>query len=204
MKKLSVIAIASVCLGILTGCATLSPDGLLGEMGDLSTPTAETPLSLVMEKYEKLPDAVTVVQHIEISQGDIVQYDSAKTFAKEGSVYTVTGTVKQLNSLASGAAEEYTVTSVQETRNAGEFSVRLNMNELYFSPAPTFENGVLEGRVKDDSVETVFAISENLPVSARPHGLKLRIETDETHVTGMNISYDSKNSTVNITLTFVY
>lgn len=205
MKKI-LLAIAAVlmCMGLLTGCAMLSPDLNLGggPEGPGGTVTEKTPLEIVAEKYGKLSEATVIAQNIGISQGSLVQFSSEKTFTKRGSGYQVSGKEIRLNSLASGEEEPYTETPIEETVKEGQFSVRLVLDELYFSTAPVFQDGVMEAGVSDGSVRTVFGISEDLP--APVHGMTLKIATDETHVTGMEIAYGTGSSTVNIVLKFTY
>lgn len=205
MKKLALMMI-SILLGltVISGCAMLAPGGELGGAEGPGEAEEKTPLEVVEEKYEKLGDAAMIEQEIAITQGEVLQYESAKTYTKAGSGYRVTGHVKQLNSLSLGKAEEYTETPVETTVTAGSFSVRLKLDELYFASAPTYADGVMEIAVNASGVETVFGLTEELPAAAKPRNMKLKIATDETHVTQMHVSYTSKNSEVHISLTFTY
>ena len=200
MKKFALMMI-SILLGltVLSGCAMLAPGGDLGGPEGPGDQTDEkTPLELIQEKYEKLGEAATIVQTIDITQDGEVQYESDKTYTKAGSGYRVTGTVKQLNLLSSGP---YTETAIETTLKAGEFTPQLELDELYFTNSKV-ENGTLEATVMDSSVETVLGLKEDLPAAV--HGLVLTIVTDAAHVTDMGIRYASGESEIVIKLTFTY
>ncbi len=206
-KKKLIAGTVSVLMSmvLLTGCDMLAPNGNIGDNGgETGDPAGKTALEVVEEKYARLGEAQTIEQTIGIVQDTLTQYESEKTYTKAGSGYRVTGSIKRLNSLASGASEAYTTETVETTLKAGEFAVKLELDELYFSTAPTYENGVMEVTVSDNSVETVFGLVEELPLTARPHGLKLKIATDDKHVTWMEIAYTSKSSAVSIALRFGY
>lgn len=207
MKKILVaVASAVLCLGLFAGCSTLS-DKLGGENngGD------KTDLERVTEMYQKLPEAKKIGQRISVATGELVQYESDKTFTKSGNTYTVTGTVRQLNALSSGKEEPYTTETVNETRNAGTFTVELTLDERYFSKAE-YKNGVLTCSVKDGYSDEVFGLAEEFPASATPEGMKLEITTKDDHVMRMKVTYTSADSlhpeadppAVSITLSFEY
>lgn len=205
MRKLfMVIASVLLCIGLFAGCNMLDPNGDLGGSSGTEgeTPADRIPLEIVIEKYNKLSDAQEIEQKIDISQGELVQFESEKTYTLTGDEYRLTGKEKRLNSLASEKEGPYTETTVDKTVKKGTFSIKLDLNELYFSTAPVFENGILEIGISDNSVEAVFGISEDLP--APVHGMTLKITTDEEHVTGIDMTYGSGSSTVNITLKFKY
>lgn len=202
MKKFVLIAVGlMLCLGLLTGCDMLSTGGPLGPSGPGEQTVEKTPLEQVEEKYARLADAARIEEQIGIVQGKLVQYESEKAYEKRGSGYRITGTEKRLNLLDSGKEGAYTETSVDTSVKAGDFRVRLDLDELYFSTAPVFTDGTMEVMVDKNNVETVFAVRD-LP--APVIGLTLRIHTDETHVTDMEIEYASKSSSVKIQLKFTY
>lgn len=204
MKRIALMVI-SMLLGLmlLAGCDMLVPGGSTGGTdGPGSEQEAQkTPLEQIEEKYAKLSEAGTIAQSIGITQNGVVQYESQKTYKKAGAGYQVTGTEKRLNSLTSGKPEAYTETPVEMTVKAGNFAVQLDLDELYFASSK-IENGTLEATVMDSSVETVLGITEDLP--APVHGLTLKIATDASHVTGIDIGYASGASTVSIALKFTY
>ena len=205
MKKIAVIMMGMMLsLMLLAGCDMLAPGGNIGgtESGGSGETAEKTPLESVEEKYGKLSEAKEIVQTIDVAHGELTQYASEKTYTKAGSGYRVTGSERRLNMLSSGKTEAYTETPIETTVKAGTFSVRLDLDELYFSTAPVFEGGTMEVGISDSSVETVFGIGEEL--SAPVHGLRLKIVTDETHVTGMQIAYSSGSNEVEIALRFGY
>ncbi len=205
MKKLLIAILSAIlCIGLLSACSTLTPNGPDdGNHDDGGGGDGKTNLELVEEKYGNLPDATKIEQTIEITAGELLQFSSDKTFVKTSSGYTVTGTEQKIN-VVKPDGEPYTSREIDETVEAGAFTVKLGFNELYFSGTPTFRDGVFEANVKDDSVENVFGITEEIPVTAAPHGMKLKIATAGEHVTEIAVSYDSNRSNVNITLKFTY
>ena len=202
MKKMMIgIVTLGMCLAVLTGCTMIRP----GEETDTPTPGGKTGLELVGEMCEKLPEAKKIVQTIEIRAAggtNILQYESEKTFVKGTDGYTVTGKEKQLNELGVGGEDAYTETAVSDTLTIGKYSVQLDLNEIYFSPAPSYKDGVLTGKVRDQSVESLLGLGEHLP--AAPHGMELTVTTKNEHVTGIAIEYTSASSTVGIMLLFTY
>lgn len=201
------VVMCSVMCGVmLAGCGDmLAPGGELGGPGGPGgeEPAEKTELEVIAEKYGKITEAASIGQEIEITRGELLQFESEKTYKKAGTGYQVTGHEKRLNSLTSGSEEPYTETAIETTVQGGTFTVRLELNELYFS-AVAIENGTLEATVLDSSVETVLGLTEELPLSSQPHGMTLKIVTDETHVTGIEIAYKSGASEVAIGLEFVY
>lgn len=206
MKKMAIsLMLMGLFLGILTGCDMLAigPGGPEAENPGENGGT-ETPLAEVTKKCEKLGEASVIGQTIVVKRGDFVQYESEKTYTKTGTSYAVTGSERKLNSLTSGAADAYTETQVEETVTAGTYELTLDLNELYFTSAPSYADGILEATVRDNSVEAVLGLSGELGLSARPHNMKLRIATDAAHVTGIEIGYTSSSSEVTIGLRFEY
>ena len=203
MKKFVLITV-SLLLGlfVLAGCDMLAPGGSTGGTeGPGEEQPQKTPLEVIEEKYAKLGEAATVSQTIGITEGSLVQYTSEKTYTKKSSGYQVTGTEKRLNKLSSGKKDPYTETPIEGVVMAGAFTSQLELDDLYFTNTK-IEGGIFEATVMDSSVETVLGIKEDLP--APVHGMVLRIETDETHVTGMGVTYASGASAVSITLKFGY
>lgn len=202
MKKLF-IAMMAGALGmlLLAGCDTNTLQGVEPGPGpdDTPAPAEPTAVEIVEEKYGKLGEATSVGQSIEILGGTLVQYESQKTYTKDGDAYKVTGTVKKLNALT--AETPYSETTVNETVSAGKFEGTLDFDPSYYS-AVKVENGVFEGQVNDGSVVEAFGLEETLP--APVHGVTLTIATDETHVTSIGITYASGASAVTILLTFTY
>ena len=202
MKKIALIMVSMILgLTVLAGCDMLAPGGSTGGTeGSGEQTETKSPLETIKEKYAKLGDAATVTQDIGITQDGVVQYASQKTYTKKSGGYQMLGSEKRLNSLASGAAGPYTETPLEGTVKAAEFTVKLDLDELYFTKT-TIENGTLEATVMDSSVETVFGVTG---LTAPVHGLVLRIVTDEAHVTEMGISYASDGSDVSVTMKFSY
>lgn len=203
-KKIVALLLAALCgLFLLTACedTLVDPEPDLPPVGgdEEKEPTIEELVELVAEKYEKIAEAKEIDRSIEIKHGALTQYESKKNYKKEGNVYTVTGTVKELNSL--DAEEPYTTTTVSETAEAGTFTSSLNLNASYFT-AFDVKDGVFTGEVSDGYFASVLGIGETLP--APVHSMTLKIATDETHVGEIAIAYSSAASDVAITLTFVY
>lgn len=194
------MAIMLTCMLVIAGC-----DTLLGVVEPPVTggPEAElTAVGEVMEKYARLGDAQEIEQEIGIKSGSVEQYASTRTYRKTADGYKVTVRTKQLNALG-GNAGAYTETEEEDTVPSGPLNSGLKLDELYFEGPPKYENGVLEVAVRDGSAGLVFGI----PLSGTPTGLKLRIETDAEHVTGMTITYGYQGkvmSEVTITLRFTY
>lgn len=203
MKKFALAFVSILmCLALFTGCDMLKPPKPVVDSGDGEGP-AQTEIAQIAEKYDKIGEAATIVQEIGIARDGFVQFESAKTFTKNGQSYAVKGTERRLNALSSGKTEAYTETEIEETVASGAFEGKLELNELYFSSLKPVENGILEAVVADNSVEAVFGIDHAL--TAPVHGLALKIVTNETHVTDMDITYATSNgSTVTITLKFTY
>lgn len=201
IKKVWLIAFGLLCAAAMFGgCSMLDPGVDAGGGGE-DGPKEKTELEIIAEKYAKLGDVQTVGQTIEITQDGLVRYASEKTYKKAGTGYQITGTERKLNSLKSGSGDPYTETVTETTVQAGTFSARLDLNELYFSKSEIVD-GTLEATVLDSSVETVLGLGEELPASV--HNLTLKIVTDETYVTDIAIRYASGGSDVTITLKFSY
>lgn len=202
-KKIIALLLAALCgLFLLTACedTLVDPEPDLPPPDDVvDEPTLEDLVELVGDKYEKIAEATEIASKIEIKHGALTQYESNKSYKKEGSTYAVTGTVKTLNGL--DAAEAYTTAEVNETVQAGTFVSALNLNASYFT-ALDVKDGVFVGEVNDSYYASVLGIGETLP--APVHGMTLRIGTDDTHVEEIAISYVSGSSDVSIVLTFAY
>lgn len=202
MKKLVVIAVSLLLsLGLLTGCDMLSTGGPADPENPGEQTVEKTPLEEIAEKYKAVGSAATIEQGIELTRDGATQYESALTYRKAGSGYQVTGTEKRLNSLKSGKAGAYTETAVERTVKAGTFTPGLDLDELYFTNSD-IKSGTLEATVLDGSVGPLLGLTDDLP--APVHGFKLKIVTDETHVTVMEFTYASGGSDVHITLKFSY
>ncbi len=198
-------ALAALTVGMISGCGPTLTPGLEGpDPGETEEPA--TPLEIVEEKYAKLAEAEKVEQSIDIARGALVQYESERTYEKKGGGYTVKGSEKRLMPLTEGGSA-YEETAIESTVKAGEFGIRLDLDELYFSTAPELVEGVMEVRVADGNAEAVFGLTG---LEASVKNLVLRIETDAEHVTGMRITYESQgaastaSSTVTIVLKFTY
>ena len=192
MKKIFLALVLAVsCLFLVTACeeTLVDPNKPVDPSDDVDGPTLEELVDLVEGKYAKIGEATEIWRNVE----------SKRSYKKEGDGYTVTGTVKTLNT--TDAAEAYSTTSVNETVGAGTFVSELNLNASYFT-AMDVKDGVFVGEVGDGYYASVFGIGESLP--APVHGLTLKIVTDETHVGEIGITYVSGSSDVSIVLTFEY
>ena len=196
MKKVLIALMAlGMSLGILAGCATLDPGKGPGKDPD------KTPLGILETKYAKVTESTKITETVEIKSGELLQYRSEKTYTGTESGYTLEETTKRMNDL--DAEELYTETELPAREVAkAEFTVKLDLDELYFSGEPEIEGDEVKLSVLDDSVERVLGLAGELP--APVHGLKLSMKTDETHVLGIGIAYASGSSAVTITLTFAY
>ncbi len=202
MKKIFLALVLAVsCLFLVTACeeTLVDPNKPVDPSDDVDGPTLEELVDLVEGKYAKIGEATEIWRNVEIKHGALTQYESKRSYKKEGDGYTVTGTVKTLNT--TDAAEAYSTTSVNETVGAGTFVSELNLNASYFT-AMDVKDGVFVGEVGDGYYASVFGIGESLP--APVHGLTLKIVTDETHVGEIGITYVSGSSDVSIVLTFEY
>lgn len=198
MKKiLLALSVLIACIGIFVGCDTLTPSDQQ-PTGPDSEPTV-SPLAAIEACYAKIGEAESIAQTITITGGKVTQYESSKTFTKEGGSYRVEGTVKRLNDLTADTA--YTETTVSETVAAGEFDVRVKFDELYYSGWEVKDN-TLTATVNDNSVKLALGITGDLP--APVHNMQLTVATDGTHVKSIGIGYASGSSTVAIALTFTY
>ncbi len=201
MKKfIGILASLTMCMALFAGCQMLS-DGNLGGPGG-QTPEEQTAIELVEEMYEKISQATVITRDINVANGRLVQYESHRTYTRDGDEYQVTGTSKKLSLIDPEAEGAYTTATENLTLPAAEFEAKLDLNEIYFSNTPTYENGVLEVGIADNSVKTALGITEDLP--APVHGMNLKITTDKGFVTGIEITYASKSSNVTITLGFTY
>lgn len=197
MKKfLSILSALILCVGIFVGCDTLqTPD----DGGNDDPPAVVSPLIGIGECYEKIQDASAIKQTIAITSGKITQYESSKTYTKEGSSYRVTGTAKRLNDITE--EQPYSETVINETVAAGEFDVRLKFDELYYS-SWNVENNTLTAVIKDSSVGLALGLSGSLPAPVR--NMQMTVKTDGTRAERIDIEYVSGNSTVTIALEFTY
>lgn len=198
MKKFFLALSALIlCIGLFAGCETLNPPDEGGE--GTEGPAVVSPLEGIGKCYETVAEATSFTQTIGISSGKIVQYESSKSYVKEGNSYKVTGTVKRLNDITEDTP--YTETVIDETVVAGEFDVRLKFDELYYSTWKV-EDNTLTAVVNDSSVGLALGIAGALP--APVHGMELTVKTDGTHVERIDIGYASGSSTVTIVLEFTY
>ena len=198
MKKFAFIMM-SIILGlfVLSGCDMLSSGRSEGAGSEDHEPT---PLEKVTEKYGRVGEATAIEREIEIVRGALTQYESLKRYEKQDGAYAVSGTERTLNGLDGETA--YTERAISETLPAGAFEVKLNLSSVYFQDFE-IENGTLQAVVWNGNAEAVFGIREDLP--APIYNLALTMETDETHVTRIEIAYGTtNNSTVTICIKFTY
>lgn len=197
MKKILAACMMVLSLVLLCGCATLVPNtgGSEGEGGGDAT----SPLAEIAAKYEKCGEATGVLETVEIESGDLLQYRSEKTFAKEGSEFSLTEKITRLNPLTE--EEPYSETETKSRVAAATFSASLTLNELYFN-SWNIEEGVLTAKVRDDSIQKVLSLSGSLPKPV--HELTLVVTSNPAHITEIGITFLSGSSTVSISISISY
>lgn len=187
-KKLILLTIAVLLLTIVTvafvGC----------------DPEEEvTGLALIQQQYNDIVTAKAIVQSITIKSGELVQFESEKTYAKTEDGYTVTGTEKKFN----GEDKLFDETPINETvQKAVEAKPTLKLDEMYFEGGYRLTETELRATVKKGNIKDVFGISGEL--KAPTDNLVLEMSASGGHITTVHIDYDSNGSHVTITLTMTY
>lgn len=160
-------------------------------------------LDLLQQQYNDIVYAKSIKQQITISAGELVQFESSKTFAKVEQGYTVTGTERKLNDL--DAETPFAETTVNEKVQSASGSLpTLKLSDAYFETGfylPETGNS-LRATVKQANIKDVFGVTGDLP--AATDNLTLELEVSAGHVSAVRIAYDSEGSQVVISLTMTY
>ena len=179
---------------VIACAATFAFAGCGGE-----TDTGELTLEKVRTLYETVTQATKIEENIEIKNGALVQYTEEKAYTLDGDVYTVTGSAKQLNALEE--SEAYTVTEIESyTVNKAEtFTGKLGLEDANVENV-TAEENTLTLSVKDGKEKDFLKLQTLTEVSA----MKAAFRVNDTTLGGIEITYTSGNSTVTVTIAFIY
>ncbi len=159
----------------------------------------QTEIEGLQEQYANIANAKTIAQKIEITDGEITQFESEKTYTKTDDGYTVTGTEKKFN----GVDKLFDETPINETvQKAVDAKPTLKLDEMYFEGGYRLTATGLTATVKQGNIKDVFGISGEL--KAPTDNLVLEMSASGGHLTSVRISYDSYDSHVVITLTMTY
>ena len=163
-------------------------------------PTAQqTEIEGLQEQYANIANAKTIAQKIEITDGEITQFESEKTYTKTDDGYTVTGTEKKFN----GVDKLFDETPINETvQKAVDAKPTLKLDEQYFEAGYRLSETGLAANVKQANIKDVFGITGEL--SAPTDNLMLEMSVSGGRLSVVRINYDSDGSHVTITLTMAY
>ena len=166
-----------------------------------------TPLEQMQQKYGEIVSAKEIVQEITIMQGNMLQYESEKTFTRvgagyRGTGYNVTGTERILNDTNSDKL--YTEKAVHyELTTAKNVAPTLKLSESYFEDGYTISATSLAATVKQANIKDVFTLTDS-DLTAPTDNLRLELSAPGSQLSTVTITYTSGSSTVYITLRMTY
>lgn len=161
----------------------------------------------LQKSYANISKAKKIEQTIETKSGNLVQYTSntvyIKTDDKTNDVYNWTQTKKTLNKINATSAEAYSTETAQGTvAGVKDFAPTLKLDEQYFAEGYEASGNSLNATVKSGNERDVLGITGNL--IAPTNNMVIAMSVNEKQVTSLNISYQSNDFTVVISLTFTY
>lgn len=166
-------------------------------------PTVQlTEMERLQEQYNAISSANSIEQTIEITKGELKQFESEKTYTKTEDGYTIEGREKRLNGL--DANEPFTETEINlQAQKAVDAAPTLKLDASCFQPDYRLSETGLIAIVKNDKIKDVFGITGDL--RAAVEDLRLELSLTGGRLSSVRINYDSdEGSHVTITLTMSY
>lgn len=154
--------------------------------------------------YEKINEAVSITETLEIKNGNLLVYGRERNLVKEEGVYNISSSEKTLNPIDGEHTEPYTVKEESYSLNAvAEFIAVMEFDDRYFEAGYFMDDTTLRTKIADMYVERMLSLEEGHAEVSNLY-VELRLAENEINLASLDISYVSEGKTVAINYAFAY